>query len=201
MNSIKLSHSLSILQLPESASLADVKIAYRTLARRWHPDLNSNPNAAEKFIALDNAYKNAIELLKAIEASTVDRNRQRPKVDREPAPPPKAAKTPPPPLNEHDEQIKTQMLAYIATLTRRGIYRVAIAEIEILQATIGENLEVNRVQAELYKNYGIHLVDCNSFDDARIYFKKALAIDPCVELWGKVDRQYDRIQLKMLELS
>jgi tetratricopeptide (TPR) repeat protein len=190
-----------ILGLTNSCSLANVKEAYRNLARKWHPDLNSDPTASERFIAIDNAYKHAIELLKAKDASTADRNRQRPKVEREPAPAQRKAKAPPAPLSEDDEQVKTQSLAYIKILSRSKIYRVAIAEIEILKATIAENLEVDRVQAELYKNYGIQLVDHGSFNDARVYFKKALYVDPLVDMWNEIDRQYDRMQIKMIELS
>lgn len=47
---------LSKLGLDSGASLNDVKQAYRKLARRYHPDLNSAPDAPEKFIEVTEAY-------------------------------------------------------------------------------------------------------------------------------------------------
>ncbi len=45
-----------ILELSPDASLGQVKKAYRRLALRYHPDLNSRPEAKEKFIILKKAY-------------------------------------------------------------------------------------------------------------------------------------------------
>ncbi|MFN3316765.1 MAG: DnaJ domain-containing protein [Raineya sp.] len=47
----------TILEIPESASAEMVKNAYRNLAKRWHPDLNPNDQAAEKmFMDIKEAY-------------------------------------------------------------------------------------------------------------------------------------------------
>ncbi len=47
----------SILELTHEATIDDVKRAYRRLARKYHPDVNSSPNAQEKFIAITEAYE------------------------------------------------------------------------------------------------------------------------------------------------
>lgn len=47
---------LKVLGLGENATLSDIKKAYRTLARKYHPDVSSLPNAKEKFIAVKEAY-------------------------------------------------------------------------------------------------------------------------------------------------
>lgn len=52
-----LSQSFQMLQLAESASLDDVKRAYRKLAFKYHPDLNNgDPAANRKFQQLNEAY-------------------------------------------------------------------------------------------------------------------------------------------------
>lgn len=45
-----------ILGVNRNSSENDIKIAYRQLAKQYHPDLNKNSNAQEKFIELNNAY-------------------------------------------------------------------------------------------------------------------------------------------------
>jgi DnaJ-class molecular chaperone len=45
-----------ILGLSKSASLAEIKAAYRKLALQWHPDRNKAANANEKFKEINEAY-------------------------------------------------------------------------------------------------------------------------------------------------
>ena len=46
------------LGVPKNASEADIKKAFRTLARKFHPDANKDdPNAAEKFKEINEAYQ------------------------------------------------------------------------------------------------------------------------------------------------
>ena len=45
------------LGLPPSASLADIKKAYRQLAARYHPDRNDAEGAARRFQAVQKAYE------------------------------------------------------------------------------------------------------------------------------------------------
>ncbi|TGZ55485.1 hypothetical protein CRM22_010395 [Opisthorchis felineus] len=46
----------STLGLPRSASQADIKNAYRRLAQKYHPDKNSDEDAAQKFMEVNEAY-------------------------------------------------------------------------------------------------------------------------------------------------
>ncbi len=46
----------AIMGLKQDASPSDIKMAYRRLARKYHPDLNKEPKAEEKFKELGEAY-------------------------------------------------------------------------------------------------------------------------------------------------
>ncbi|MEV4412623.1 molecular chaperone DnaJ [Catellatospora sp. NPDC049609] len=46
-----------ILGVPKDADADDIKRAYRKLARQYHPDVNPDPAAAEKFKDINNAYE------------------------------------------------------------------------------------------------------------------------------------------------
>lgn len=47
-----------VLGVPKDASEADIKKAFRTLARKYHPDANKDdPNAADKFKEINEAYQ------------------------------------------------------------------------------------------------------------------------------------------------
>lgn len=45
-----------ILGVSKDASLDDIKKAYRTLAKKYHPDISTEPNAEEKFKEVQKAY-------------------------------------------------------------------------------------------------------------------------------------------------
>ncbi len=45
-----------ILGIPANAGEAEIKSAYRRLAKRYHPDLNKEPGAREKFLEIRKAY-------------------------------------------------------------------------------------------------------------------------------------------------
>ncbi|KAI4347285.1 hypothetical protein L6164_008107 [Bauhinia variegata] len=47
----------SILNVSKNASLQEIKSAYRTLARKYHPDMNKSPGSEEKFKEISAAYE------------------------------------------------------------------------------------------------------------------------------------------------
>ncbi|XP_078157883.1 molecular chaperone Hsp40/DnaJ family protein isoform X2 [Carex rostrata] len=47
----------STLGVPRSASVKEIKAAYRKLARQYHPDVNKEPGATEKFKEISTAYE------------------------------------------------------------------------------------------------------------------------------------------------
>ncbi|MHB1131750.1 MAG: J domain-containing protein [Chloroflexota bacterium] len=46
-----------VLGIKPDANVDDVRSAYRRLARQWHPDASSEPDAAEQFKIISNAYQ------------------------------------------------------------------------------------------------------------------------------------------------
>ncbi len=46
-----------VLGVPKSATEAEIKKAYRTLAKKYHPDVNKEPDAEEKFKEINEAYE------------------------------------------------------------------------------------------------------------------------------------------------
>ncbi len=59
-----LQECLNILKLPKGAGLDDVKSAFRQLAFKYHPDLNTSPDAGPKFRQINEAYVTAKDLLR-----------------------------------------------------------------------------------------------------------------------------------------
>lgn len=58
-----------ILGINEDATKDEIKTAYRTLAKKYHPDVNDAPNAAAFFRLIENSYQ---ELITRPEKSTED---------------------------------------------------------------------------------------------------------------------------------
>lgn len=54
-------HYYRLLELNPGAPDIEIKKAYRRLARKYHPDVSSEPNARERFIEITNAYEYLLE--------------------------------------------------------------------------------------------------------------------------------------------
>lgn len=56
---LNLSHQTfyNLLGVTQNTTAAELKKAYRRLARQWHPDVCAEPNARDVFVAIQNAYE------------------------------------------------------------------------------------------------------------------------------------------------
>ncbi|MCM2465779.1 J domain-containing protein [Methanoculleus oceani] len=50
-----------ILGVAPDATPEEIRTAYRTLAKQCHPDINPDPDASERFIAIQQAYETLID--------------------------------------------------------------------------------------------------------------------------------------------
>lgn len=197
-----LSECYRILGIPRNATLDDIKVAYRRLARKYHPDVNQDdPAATEKFRLVQEAYKmlkdgDKGDLPKAIPSqnSAIDQPK--------PSPAPKVkievkqVSHPVDPINSNPEvKLKLDMLRRVQDLLKQRKYIVAIAVVEGMSERFPNAPEVTHWQAVTYHRWGSELILTGKLREAEIYLKKALNTDPKNrELSFEVKRDLERVQ-------
>jgi tetratricopeptide (TPR) repeat protein len=181
-----------LLGIRRGASLDELKAAYRSLARKWHPDLNpGDTDAHQRFIALNQAYE---ILLAGVTAPTEQ---------RAPTPAPQSTvkvdpRTPQPSANpkptQNEDELKWQLYYELQLLLKQQQFLKAIVLIEGLAHHSPQDPQVCQWQGIIYSQYGHQLIQRREFDKARSYLKKAVRVDPHNrQLWQEVDRAFNRI--------
>jgi len=206
-----------LLGLSRGASIEDIKLSYRRLARKYHPDLNQDdPTATDKFRLIQQAY----QILKDVEAGLIDRqvsysspktsqtstratpnNPSSPKVKVEvKSQPPSEYKSKDvrqkvdPIANDPELRLKLDTLRRLQELLKQRKYVVAIAVAEGMRARFPKSTEVIHWQAVTYHRWGTELLLKAKFREAEIFLNKALVTDPSNrELAFEVKRDLDRI--------
>jgi hypothetical protein len=199
-----------LLGLSRGASLEDIKLSYRRLARKYHPDLNQNdPAAADKFRLVQQAY----QLLKDLQsgsiaspASTPTRSATKP---YEAAPKVKVEVNTPrsevrardvrqqvdPIATDPELRLKLDTLRHLQDLLKQRRYIVAIAVAEGMRARFPTSKEVIHWQAVTYHRWGNELLLKSKFREAEIFLNKALSTDTTNrELAFEVKRDLERIK-------
>jgi curved DNA-binding protein CbpA len=208
-----LSECYRLLGIPRNATLDDIKVAYRRLARKYHPDINQNdPSASDKFRQVQEAYKMLKEsdkgdlkdLSKEIFAKSQTQD------GRSPIPKPQNPTPPPPkvkievkqvnnridPINSDPElKLKLDMLRRVQELLKQKKYIVAIAVVEGMNERYPDSPDVRHWQAVTYHRWSSELILKGKLREAEIYLNKALNIDSKNrELVFEVKRDLERVQ-------
>jgi tetratricopeptide (TPR) repeat protein len=198
--------------------LDDIKVAYRRLARKYHPDVNQNdPTATDKFRLVQEAYKmlkdsDKEDLTKELFAKKAATNTS---PSQSAPPPPKA--TPPSkpqphpkikievkqvnnqvdPINSDPElKLKLDMLRRVQDLLKQKKYVVAIAVVEGMSERFPNSPEVIHWKAVTYHRWSSELILAGKLREAEIYLNKALNTDPKNrELSFEVKRDLERVQM------
>jgi tetratricopeptide (TPR) repeat protein len=178
-----------LLELDRGATLTDVKAAYRRLARCWHPDLNDQAGAHDRFIELQTAYDTLCAFVATL--STIPKPVTPPVSPTSPptspphaaAPvdPPAAAPSPPhpePPLSDLDRQIKHNVYASLQQLLADERFPRAIALVEGLAERLQNDPEVRQWKAVTYQCFGRYYLERSQLSKARTYLTKAYRADP-----------------------
>lgn len=194
-----------LLGLMDGASTAQVKASYRRLARRYHPDVNGERFAQEKFIQLTEAYKYLLSVIspslaeqKTTPAQTVNHSGEQEQGAKSPQTQTKVTRKQNlqvTPLSAVEKQLKWESYQQLQQLLKERRFARAIALVEGLSQRIPQDPEVRQWQAIAYSSWGRHLVNERQLDKARIYLKKALRTDAYNRaLWAEVEQDFRRIE-------
>jgi curved DNA-binding protein CbpA len=195
-----------VLGLRSGASLEDVKLSYRRLARQLHPDANPGDQGSQDgFIQLNRAYSQLLAQLSLLEEasvlrrSAVNRTVRTAQPVRTAAPPAQSEAAPAHrsaiPLTDIDQHLKRQTYGQLQLLLRSQRFPRAIALIEGLAQRIPDDVEVRQWQAITYQRWARQLMRDKQFDKARVYLKKTLKTDPHNKtLWSEVEKEFQQLE-------
>jgi len=193
-----LSECYRLLGVPRNATLDDIKVAYRRLARKYHPDINqSDPTTADKFRLVQEAYKmlkdaDKGDLAKEFLSKNTSTNTSTRSPSASAPPPPKVPNHSKPtqphpkikievkqvnnkvdPINSDPElKLKLDMLRRVQDLIKQKKYVVAIAVVEGMSERFPNTPEVIHWQAVTYHRWSSELILNGKLREAEIYLNK-----------------------------
>jgi tetratricopeptide (TPR) repeat protein len=194
-NCLNIADCYRTLGLRSGASHQDIKVAYRRLARQYHPDVNEGDQESHlKFIEVTAAYKHLLEHIPS-DAATTTPKPTGVKVTVTSASPPPSVVQFSPELSDMDRRLKQHSYDQLQLLLKTHRFPRAIALVEGLAQRLPEDIEVRQWQAIAYQRWGRQLIQDRQYDKARVYLKKALKTDPHNRaLWSEVEREFQRLE-------
>jgi tetratricopeptide (TPR) repeat protein len=219
VSTTNLDRCYQLLGICRGASLDELKAAYRSLARKWHPDLNPDDrDAHQRFITLNEAYQVLLVGIttqierrtatnKANPSTAARSTSSTPARSTAPAPDRSASATnhttakstsattaQPAGDDRNESELKWKLYGELQSLLKQQQFLKAIVLIEGLAHHAPQDRQICQWQGIIYSQYGNQLIGQREFDKAKIYLKKALKVDPHNrELWQEVDRSFSRI--------
>ena len=196
---MNLAECYRILGLESGASFDAIKVSYRRLARRYHPDVNpGNQDAKAKFIELTEAYRFLLSAVASPEPELPSQTAGTQPLSTNSSGTRITRKQPPlqfTNLSPLEQQLKTNSYQQLQQMLKEQRFPRAIALIEGLARRIPQDPEVKQWQAIAYQRWGRQLIQERQFDKARIYLKKALRTDPHNRsLWAEVERDFRHME-------
>lgn len=209
-NSSNLTWCYQVLELTADATEQEIKTAYRKLARKHHPDLNTGDRHAEdRFKQITLAYQTLLTALKQIPqthtksysaptkptttptASPITSGRVRFHVKHRQSETQQST-------SAEQRLLKVSTFNKISTLLKRKKWQQAIEVAEKLADQFPSDLEVCQWLAIAYHHCARKLIERQHYDPARIYLKKALQADPHNrQLWLAINQDYKDIERQL----
>ena len=198
-----------VLEISPTATAQEIKIAYRQLARKYHPDLNPGDRTAEdRFKLIVQAYHTLLSVQSQPNDSVATKTT--PKTDTTPTSSTsntngvrfhvkQRASTATASLSPEDKLFKLSTLNQIYSLLKRQNFLQAIDVAEKLTSRFPNDPDVQLWLATAYHRTAKQFISRQQCDRARIYLKKALQADPHnKKLWQEIDRDYKAIERQLM---
>jgi len=203
-----------VLEISPTATAQEIKIAYRQLARKYHPDLNPGDRTAEdRFKLIVQAYRT---LLTVRSQPTSSNTKTTPTETTTASPTSSTSNTnshtngvrfhvkqrvdpPAASLSPEDKLLKLSTLNQVYSLLKRQNFQQAVDVAEKLAIRFPNDPDVQPWLATAYHRTARQFISRQQCDRARLYLKKALQADPHnKKLWQEIDRDYKAIERQLM---
>jgi tetratricopeptide (TPR) repeat protein len=197
---VNLQQCYQIFGITQPTTVDELKAIYRRLARKLHPDANPDDRfAQDRFIALNEAYKILMAEGDRVAATPTEKKTPPPNKVAESTRTRVEKKSPPSPTSTPEEmELKWKAFYLLQERLQNRQFPQAAAAVERLSEHFPEDTDVRQWRGVIYCAWASALIDSRQNAKARLYLKKAIAVDPHnMQLWHDVEKQYRRLDMLM----